>query len=90
MGQVKAFRMTVLLTADDKRRLAELSEVLACPKAEIVRAGITTRWMMELGGVPMCADARRCLAPQLHTPRPRELQAPAATEPLVLHGEEKK
>ncbi len=63
---------------DESNMLVALKDLLHVSKGHIIRELIRAHYMMEIGGIPQCANGRRCSCPQLVMTPP----APAFSPPL--------
>ena len=74
--------VNILFTPEQFKRLDDLAEKKGVNRSSAARTAIDAYCLMELDGVPTCANGQRCFVPTYHTPPvPQQQVAPAMPGP---------
>lgn len=64
------YTFNVILSDDEKERLAQLADKLKSSRGAVVRRLVDAAYQHAVLEVPTCADGARCFNPQMHTRPP--------------------
>ena len=68
--------LNVLLSEEELSMLSHLATKTSSNMSVVMRQALRSRFAMEIGGRPTCANGQNCFVPQMHSPQPPQQMQP--------------